>query len=310
MATLNHKSPIILFAYNRISQVKLVLESLQDNYYSKQSDLFIYSDGAKKNNEDIKKVSKVRNYLRKIKGFKKITLIERNKNYGLSKNIIGGVTSVLKVYPTVIVLEDDTLVNKNFLRYMNDSLILYQNYKNVASIHGYCYPITLPRYFSDYYFIRGADCWGWATWRRAWKKFDPNGARLYKKIQDRKLINEFNFSNSHNFYKMLKNQILGKNNSWAIRWYASAFLENMLTLYPKKSFVKNIGFDSDATHKNNFFYYNAKFNLKYRKPKLLNIVENSLAKNRIKSFFVKQRYLRTFRFLEYKITNILKFFFK
>ena len=75
-----------------------------------------------------------------------------------------------------------------------------------------------------------------------------------KKIKERKLINEFNFSNSHNFYKMLKNQILGKNDSWAIRWYASAFLENMLTLYPKKSFVKNIGFDSDATHKNNFFY--------------------------------------------------------
>ena len=83
----------------------------------------------------------------------------------------------------------------------------------------------------------------------------------------------------------------------------------MLTLYPKKSFVKNIGFDSDATHNNNFFYYNTKFDLDYKKPKLLNIVENSLAKDKIKSFFVKQRYLRAFKFLKYKITNILRLFF-
>ena len=213
-------------------------------------------------------------------------------------------------YSTAIVLEDDTLVNKNFLKYMNDSLLLYQGYKNVASIHGYSYPIKLPNSFSDYYFIRGADCWGWATWRRAWKKFDPNGSRLYKKIESRRLINEFNFSNSHNFFKMLKNQILGKNNSWAIRWYASAFLENMLTLYPKKSFVKNIGFDSEATHGNNFFYYNTKFSFKYQKPKIQNRVENAFAKNRIRVFFTKQRYLRIFKFLEYKIINIIRFFLK
>jgi hypothetical protein len=306
----NPKSPIILFTYNRPLQVKLVLESLQRSYYSKKSDLFIYSDGAKNNDEDIKKVLLVRNYLKKINGFKKITIIERNKNYGLSKNIISGVTSVLKKYSKVIVLEDDILVNKNFLKYMNDSLLLYRSHKNVASIHGYSYPIKLPSYFSDYYFIKGADCWGWATWRRAWKKFDANGSRLYNKIKNRKLTNEFNFSNSYNFLKMLKNQVLGKNNSWAIRWYASVFLENMLTLYPKNSFVKNIGFDINSTHRNNFFYYNSKFRFNYIKPTIQKNEENLMVKKKICNFFLKQKYLRIFKFLEHKFSAFINFFLK
>jgi hypothetical protein len=47
---------------------------------------------------------------------------------------------------------------------------------------------------------------------------------------------------------MLKNQIAGKNNSWAIRWYASAFLADKLTLYPGRSLVHNTGNDDSGTH--------------------------------------------------------------
>ena len=128
---------------------------------------------------------------------------------------------------------------------MNNALKMYEESNNVASIHGYVYPIkNLPETF----FLRGADCWGWATWKRAWSSFEPNGKKLYNQLKVQKLEKTSNFDNSYNYSGMLKSQIAGKNNSWAIRWYYSAFLNNMITLYPGKSYIKNIGFGEEATH--------------------------------------------------------------
>jgi hypothetical protein len=71
---------------------------------------------------------------------------------------------------------------------------------------------------------------------------------LLDELEFRKLTKEFDFSGFHPYTKMLRDQIAGKNNSWAIRWYASAFLKNKLTLYPGKSLVHNIGLDGSGTH--------------------------------------------------------------
>ena len=211
------------------------------------TELYIFADGHRENRpNDFQKVSEVRNYIKGITGFKKIEILEQSINQGLAKSIISGVTYVLQRHPTVIVLEDDMEVSSQFLKYMNSNLALYENDESVISIHGYIYPIpaTLPNSF----FLKGADCWGWATWRRGWKLFNENGQYLYDEIARQGRISEFNFWNSYDYYGMLKNQIDGKVNSWAIRWYASAFLNNKLTLYPGKSMVKNIGFDNSGEH--------------------------------------------------------------
>jgi len=125
-------------------------------------------------------------------------------------------------------------------------LELYRDDQEVASIHGHSYPVgeDLPETF----FIRGSDCWGWATWSRAWKHFQPDGRLLLEQLQRRGECREFDFGGSFPYVRMLKEQILGKNDSWAIRWYASAFLAGMLTLYPAKSLVANIGFDGSGEH--------------------------------------------------------------
>jgi hypothetical protein len=184
--------------------------------------------------------------LKSIRGFKSVVVIEREKNIGLANSIIAGVTETVNKYGKIIVVEDDLVTSPYFLSYMNQGLDMYENDDKVASIHGYVYPIkeTLPETF----FIKGADCWGWATWKRAWDIFEPDGKKLLQKIREQKLEKEFNFNNTYDYTSMLEGQISGRNNSWAVRWYASAFLLNMLTLYPGRSLVQNIGFDGSGTH--------------------------------------------------------------
>ena len=113
---------------------------------------------------------------------------------------------------------------------------------------------------------------------------------MKKKLIEKKLVKQFNFNNSFDYMKMLEDQVKGKNNSWAIRWYASAFLKNKLTLYPKNSFVKNIGIDGSGTHgyeSNERFNINKFQNKSYKKIKDLNlrIEENILMKKKIETYF-------------------------
>jgi hypothetical protein len=144
-------------------------------------------------------------------GFKSISIIERPKNYGLASSIIDGVSYVVNKHGTVIVLEDDLITSEYFLRFMNDGLKIYNNDFQVASIHGYNYPVKdkLPETF----FLRGADCWGWATWKRAWNIFQRDGSLLLKEILERNLQYNFDFEGAYPFTKMLKDQIAGKNGS-------------------------------------------------------------------------------------------------
>jgi len=237
-------APIVLFVYNRPWYTKQTVEALLKNKLANESELFIYCDEAK--NEDARKsVDEVREYIDSVTGFKRVTIVKREENWGLADSIIDGVTKIVNEYGKIIVLEDDLVTSPFFLKFMNESLDIYQDSDKVASIHGYIYPINdLPHTF----FIKGADCWGWATWRDKWGVFEPDGKKLLHELTLKNLEKEADFNNSYGFAQMLKDQINAKNNSWAIRWYMSAFLKDMVTLYPGKSYVKNIGFGKDATH--------------------------------------------------------------
>lgn len=236
--------PVVLFVYNRVDHLKLCIESLQKNQEAYNTCLIIFSDGPKLNDSD--SVLNVRNYLKKITGFRSIEIIESEVNQGLSQSIITGVTAVLNRYDSAIILEDDLIVSPYFLEYMMYYLNLYQYNSNVASIHGYLYPIAVS--LQTPFFIRGADCWGWGTWKRAWPYFNPNGSDLLFLLTSKALTKDFNFNDNYPYSKMLQDQVLGKNDSWAIRWYASAYLNNMLTLYPNKSLIMNIGNDGTGSH--------------------------------------------------------------
>jgi len=285
-------APIALFVYNRLFYTKKTVFALKKNLLAKQSSLFIFSDYAK-NSDDLKKVLSVRDFISKIKGFKNIRIIYRKKNYGLYKNILSGIDYIFKLYDKIIVLEDDIVTSRYFLNYMNKNLEIYESSKKVVSIHGYNYPIN-KRGLNNFFFILGADCWGWSTWRKKWKKYYiDNSNYLEKKIFKSDRVKEFNFDNGYNFYKMLTDNKKIKK-SWAINWYASTFVMNLLTLYPAKTLVKNIGLIGTNNSKSNI-NYNSTLDNKFRNFKKLEEVEDLYAKKRMKKF------LRKCRFNEYKI---------
>lgn len=277
-------APIVLFVYNRPLHTGQTIEALSKNTLAIDSTLIIFSDAAK-NEKEIKNVAEVRKLIKNIKGFKEVEIIERETNIGLAKSVIAGVTNVVNKYNKVIVLEDDLVTSPYFLTYMNSALDLYENEEDVISIHGYIYPIKkeLPNTF----FIKGADCWGWATWKRGWNIFEEDGESLLNKIKDNNLTKDFDFNNSYPYTQMLKDCVEGKNSSWAIRWYASAFLKNKLTLYPGKSLVKNIGIDGSGTHSGRKNQHDSRIVNKMELLSKIDIKEDTEARNIFTLYFKK-----------------------
>lgn len=231
--------------YNRIDHTRLTVDALRQNRLAAESELYIFSDGTK-NEKNAAAVSSVREFVHSITGFKSVTIIERDKNYGLANSIIDGVTMLVNKFGKIIVVEDDLVTSKYFLEYLNTALDVYADVQEVVSIHGYMYPSrqSLPETF----LIRGTDCWGWATWKRGWDLFEKDSRKLLDELQRRDLLFAFDWDGSYDNTRMLKQQINGKVDSWAIRWYASALLKEKLTLFPGVSLVNNIGGDSEGTH--------------------------------------------------------------
>lgn len=241
----NTPAPIVLFVFARHSHTLRTLEALSVNLLAEQSDLIVYADAAR-NEKDAVQVHAVRDLVHAVSGFRSLIVIERETNFGLARNIIEGVSDVLRQHERIIVLEDDMVTSPYFLTYMNQALELYAQDDRVISIHGYVFPVagSLPETF----FLPGADCWGWATWRRGWKYFNPDGRQLSSELRRRRLEHTFDYGGAYPYTKMLEDQIADTNDSWDICWYASAFLLGKLTLYPGRSLVHNIGNDASGTH--------------------------------------------------------------
>lgn len=239
------KAPILLFAYARPVHVRRTIEALRCNFLSNLSDLIVFSDGAASLNKQ-ENVDEVRSCLANITGFRSVTIHHRSQNYGLAKSIIEGVTQVLSEYDRLIVLEDDMVTSPYFLTYMNEALERFAEDERIISVHGWRFPTD--KVLPEAFFLHGADCWGWGTWARGWRLFNSNGQELLGEIDRRGLRKAFDVNGTYPYSKMLEDQINGFNNSWAIRWYASAFLAGKLTLYPGRSLVHNIGNDSSGTH--------------------------------------------------------------
>jgi glycosyltransferase involved in cell wall biosynthesis len=275
-------APIALFAYNRKDHLQSTIEALLKNQEARTSALYVFSDGARGANDE-EAVAEVRRYIRKVEGFSDIRIIERQNNFGLSKSIITGVTSVCGEWGRVIVLEDDMIVSRYFLKFMNDALRLYEDCHEVISIHGYVYPVE--RELPETWFLRAAHCWGWATWQRGWDLFEPNGQRLLDEMGRRNLTAQFDFDGSYPYQQMLRDQVRGRNDSWAIRWYASAFLQGKLTLYPARSLVYNTGMDGSGVHCSVTNRYASEVADRPIVVEKMDAVENTDARSAIADFF-------------------------
>lgn len=296
-------SPIIIFSYNRKTKLNNLIKSLKKNKEYQYSKIYIYQDfyKSKENEKNIKKVNNTINFVKKIKE-KNVKIVFRKKNFGLAKNIILGVTEIIKMHKRVIVLEDDLIVSKNFLNFMNKAINFYKNKKKVWHINGWSFNILeINKLEHDNYFLSFPSSWGWATWQDRWKYFKKNSEKIVKK-EDPTNIKKFNLNNSYNFFSQIERNRKRTIDTWAIFWYYSIFKKNKLCVYPKKNLVINTGFNKYAT------------NTKIRNRLFIN---NKLYQANKVIFYFSKIYIENNKILKkiklkmklFKYTTILKNFF-
>mgnify|MGYP006303153521 CR=1 FL=1 len=259
-------SPVILFVYNRPEHTKTTLYYLSKNQSINNSELFVFSDGPK-TEQDYPKILKVRNIIRKFKDSKNVTIAEYKENQGLSKSIIDGISKVLNQYNSAIILEDDIVTSAAFLEYMNLGLNKFSNVQNIGSICGYLEPIR--HNIKNPFLLTKGTSWGWATWKRVWNEIIWDTNKLVEKIERSNKMDLYNFG-GFSYYDLLLAQQRKEIDSWAIRFYTSCFLKELLHLTPPKSLCRNIGFDGTGTHcRNDSFFFIKELNKKT--PSLDNI---------------------------------------
>lgn len=249
-------SPIILFVYKRPEHTKKVLEALSKCEQSKKTPLIIYSDG-KKTNTSLKvkdKIEKTREIIKRFKEEKKnhflnIEIHEATSNKGLAKSVQKGITTQLNNYEKVIVLEDDIVPQKGFLKYMNEALDRYEDEENVWGISASAFPLQNEELVGEKtFFLPVNSSWGWATWKKTWDKIDFSIENIFQKFNQNSITEkEYNFGDYY-YYQILEAQKNKKIDSWATFFMANMFLEQGYFLFPKKSLVQNTGFDESGTH--------------------------------------------------------------
>ena len=137
-------APVIVFSYNRPVHLGETINRLSQNELASETDLFIFCDGAKPGATDDQrqKVIANREVAKKAKGFRSVHVCERENNYGLARNIIEGVSLIIDDFGKVIVLEDDLLTSRYFLKYMNEALDYYEKRPGVMSISAIRPPVN------------------------------------------------------------------------------------------------------------------------------------------------------------------------
>lgn len=243
-------APIVLFLYSRPDHARKTLDALALNRGADKSELFIFCDGPKNDSvrDNIEKVQTLAIEEQSRSRFKSVEVIISEKNKGLANSIIAGVSRVIREYGKCIVLEDDIVTSNTFLRFMNDCLAFYEEQKNIFSVSGFTYPLkSLSEYENDVYLSYRACSHGWATWADRWNLVDWEVKDFKQLSRSPGMRRHFN-RGGNDLYRMLRHQMRGERDSWAIRFCYSQSKYNLLTVYPRYSLVLNIGNDGSGTH--------------------------------------------------------------
>jgi len=243
-------TPVALFAYKRPEHTKATLSALGQNTLASATDLVIYCDGPKKE-EDRLAVEAVRRLARQVSGFASVRIIERERNVGLANSITTGVTDILRTHASIIVVEDDLVTSPHFLEYMNAALIHYKNDPKAFSIGGYNFPTKTMPIPSDYPWDTYASfrccSWGWATWADRWKQVNWDMDYYSALMRDPAAQEAFN-RGGPDMTELLRLQHEGRIDSWAIRFCYAHHASNTHCIYPVKTLIKNIGLDNTGSH--------------------------------------------------------------
>lgn len=240
-------APIVLFTYNRPLLTERTIYALSTNKECKDSELYIFSD-APKSNKDVKAVEEVRRVIEKIdlSAFKEVHKTYQKENKGLAKSVIDGVNAVFESHDSVIVLEDDCEVSPYFLNYMNGALNSYKDNPLIGSITGYS-PFLRGKYKDDVYAVMRSCSWGWGTWRNIWSRMDFSMPQYFEWKKDIAFIRKMNRCGNDRMYRLIR-QVKYSLQSWSIRFGAYLVAHDLLTVYPRYSYIMNKGLEEGGVH--------------------------------------------------------------
>ena len=252
---LNNLAPIGVSTYVRLQHLQKIIAALQENTLAQQSELYVFSDAPKAGDE--LRVAEVRNYLRSVDGFRKVHIIERERNSRIENNR-GGMRMLLDRFGKMIFLEEDIVTMPGFLTYMNQALDKYEGDDRIFSVVGYCPPIRIPAdYRHDVFFLRRFSAWGFGIWKNRYDSNKYITPEIYEKFAaNKKRVSEFVREGGKDMMIMLKAEAYGQIDAWDVKAMYTQFLNNQYTIYPTQSLTQNIGHDGTGVHCGNTDMFN------------------------------------------------------
>ncbi len=255
-------SPVVCFGFDRPMHLKRMLDSLEKNNESKDTIVYICVDGPTEHTDiDQHKltldVANDKNWK-----FKKTIPILRKDNYNCRTNIITTISELFQKHDRLIILEDDLIIGKYFLNYMNLALEKYKEEKNMWHINGYSYQQINNSYGSS--ISTYVSPWGWGTWKDRWEIFineDFDKKNFISQLEDEEKLN-FNLGNLYDWEDIIVKNEAGKISAWDAYWYQAIFLNDGYSLFPNKSHTQNEGFDGTGMHCSEISDWNTSLNNK------------------------------------------------
>lgn len=239
-------APIGLFIYKRPEHTRRALVSLLSCEGADSSRIYVFADGPKSEAE-VDAVHATRAVAHQLLG-PRATFVEQERNRGLAKSIIAGTTELCESHGSGIIIEDDLVVAPSFLRFLNEGLERYREDSRVMQISGHMFDVPAFRHRQEALLLPMTTSWGWATWKRAWTAFDPSATGWRERLSDALEAKRFNLDGRFAYVQMLRRQMNGEIDSWAIRWYYTVFAHDGLALFPPRTLVVNMGLDGSGTH--------------------------------------------------------------
>ena len=242
------KKPILLLTFNRPELTKQLLDKIK---IVKPKDIFVACDGSRENVKDEdKKVNQVRKIIKESINWEcKTRFLFQENNLGCKKAVSQAIDWFFDEVEEGIILEDDCIPNVSFFRYCDELLDKYKENEKIMCITGDNFQFNNIRGDASYYFSVFSHCWGWATWRRAWKHFDVTMETFPKFQKTKQITNIFDTKKIQKYWEnVFKKVYAGEINSWAYIWMYTCWINNGLTCLPNKNLVSNMGFGSNSTH--------------------------------------------------------------
>lgn len=238
------KSPILFLIFNRPDTTQKVFNTIRQ---VKPAFLYVAADGPR-NQKEQEDCCKTREIIKQIDWPCKLKTLFRENNLGCKDSIIGAIDWFFLNVEEGIIIEDDCLPNITFFDFCETLLENHRNDENILHIGGNNFQFGKSRTQSSYYFSYIAHIWGWATWRRAWIKFNETQLRL---SVSKNIKKEFNIKNNEHLDYLITAYNNTKETSWGYTWMLTVWLFNGLAIIPNKNLVTNIGFGENSTHTNN-----------------------------------------------------------